>query len=138
MLDSLGLAAVSGRSVDQRMLPKGGLDGDTANTTTTTLAGEEAIASPCKVEKAWTVGSGTYEESDTRADWLRISVTDGGRGWCSVRRAGPHVWGDISIFWISCDWWRPLQENCLCDPFVHELAWQCRESIPRRTGFLQA
>ncbi len=76
MLDSSGLAVVSWRSADQRLFPKGGLDGDTANTTTT-LAGEEAIASPCKVEKAWTVGSGTYEESDTRADWLRASVTDG-------------------------------------------------------------
>ncbi len=76
MLDSSGLAAVSWRSADQRMLPKGGLDGDTANTTTT-QAGEEAIATPCKVEKAWTVGSCTYEESDTRADWLRTSVTDG-------------------------------------------------------------
>ncbi len=77
MLGSSDLAAVSGRSADQRLFLKGGLDGDTANTTTTTLAGEEAIVSPCKVEKAWTVGSCTYEESDTRADWLRTSVTDG-------------------------------------------------------------
>ncbi len=77
MQDSSGIwAAVSWRSADQRMLPKGGLDGDTANTTTT-LAGEEAIASPSKVEKAWTVGSGTYDESDKGGDWLRTSVTDG-------------------------------------------------------------
>ncbi len=48
MLDSSGLAAVFWRSADQRLFLKGGLNGDTASTTTT-LAGEEAIVSPSKV-----------------------------------------------------------------------------------------
>ncbi len=40
------------------------------------LAGGEAAASPCRVDKAWTVGGGTCEGSDTSANWLLTAVTD--------------------------------------------------------------
>ncbi len=41
------------------------------------LTGGEAAASPCRVDKAWTVGSGTCEGSDTSADGLLTAVADG-------------------------------------------------------------
>ncbi len=41
------------------------------------LAGGKAAASPCRVDKAWTVGSGTCEGSDTSADGLLTAVADG-------------------------------------------------------------
>ncbi len=41
------------------------------------LAGEEAAAFPCRVDKAWTVGGGTCEGSDTSADGLLTAVADG-------------------------------------------------------------
>ncbi len=41
------------------------------------LAGGEAAASPCRVDKAWTVGGGTCEGSDTSADGLLTAVADG-------------------------------------------------------------
>ncbi len=40
------------------------------------LAGGEAAPSPCRVDKAWTVGGGTCEGSDTSADGLLTAVTD--------------------------------------------------------------
>ncbi len=50
------------------------------------LAGEEATASPCGVDKAWTVGIGTCKGSVTWVDWLLPAVAGGSRGWCSMRR----------------------------------------------------
>ncbi len=44
------------------------------------LAGGEAAASPCRVDKAWTVGGGAYEGSDTSTNWLLTAVTYG-CGW---------------------------------------------------------
>ncbi len=41
------------------------------------LAGGEAAASPCRVDKAWAVGGGTCEGSDTSANWLLTAVTYG-------------------------------------------------------------
>ncbi len=41
------------------------------------LADGEAAASPCRVDKAWTVEGGTCEGSDTSAKWLLTVVTDG-------------------------------------------------------------
>ncbi len=41
------------------------------------LAGGEAAASPCRVDKAWAVGGGACEGSDTSANWLLTAVTDG-------------------------------------------------------------
>ncbi len=41
------------------------------------LADGEAAASLCRVDKAWTVGGGTCEGSDTSANWLLRAVTDG-------------------------------------------------------------
>ncbi len=52
------------------------------------LAGGEATASPCTVDKAWTVGSDAYEGSDTSAEWLLTAATVGRCGGCSVGRAG--------------------------------------------------
>ncbi len=40
------------------------------------LAGGEAAES-CRLDKAWTVGSGTSEGSDTSVNWLLTAVTDG-------------------------------------------------------------
>ncbi len=40
------------------------------------LADGEAAASPCRVDKAWTVGGSTCEGSDTSANWLLTAVTD--------------------------------------------------------------
>ncbi len=56
------------------------------------LAGGEAVVSPCRVDKAWTVGGGACEGSDTSANWLLTAVTDGGDS-CSVRRPGAPVRG---------------------------------------------
>ncbi len=44
------------------------------------LAGGEAAASPCRVDKAWTVDGGACEGSDTSATWVLTAVTDG-CGW---------------------------------------------------------
>ncbi len=41
------------------------------------LVGGEAAASSCRVDKAWTVGGGTCEGSDTSADGLLTAVADG-------------------------------------------------------------
>ncbi len=54
------------------------------------LAGGEATASSCRVDKAWTVGSGAFKESDKRPDWL---LTVGRGGGCYVRWAGALVGG---------------------------------------------
>ncbi len=43
-------------------------------------AGGEVAASPRRVDKAWTVGGGACEGSDTSANWLLQAVTDG-CGW---------------------------------------------------------
>ncbi len=49
----------------------------TLSTQPPSLAGGEAAASPCRVDKAWTVGGGTCEGSDTNADGLLTAVADG-------------------------------------------------------------
>ncbi len=41
------------------------------------LAGGEAAASPCRVDKAWTVGGGACEGSDASASWQLTAVTYG-------------------------------------------------------------
>ncbi len=41
------------------------------------LVGGEAAASSCRVDKAWTVGGGSCKGSDTSANWLLTTVTDG-------------------------------------------------------------
>ncbi len=64
MLDGSALAAVSERSALLGLFPRGGWIGDAADTSTT--------ASPCRVDKAWKVGSGAYEGSDTKVGWLQM------------------------------------------------------------------
>ncbi len=47
------------------------------STQPSSLAGGEAAASSCRVDKALTVGGGACEGSDTSANWLLTAVTDG-------------------------------------------------------------
>ncbi len=67
------------------------------------VAGGEAAASPCRVDRAWTVGGGTCEGPDTTANWLLTAVTDGLCGLCSMRGGG------APCELVSFDRWKPVQ-----------------------------